>query len=107
MGAEIEKIYKVAYNKSSVAVNNMKISDDELNILATALANLVNTRTLTKIHPNMYKPEMTKYRILCADGKKRKMKRKEIIELIERLTLLAGHEITDDAKDILKGAGLW
>lgn len=83
------------------------ISDDELNILATAIAILVNTRTLTKIHPDAYRPEMTKYRILCADGKHRKVKRRELIDLLERLTKLAGHAITDDAKDILRGAGMW
>lgn len=84
-----------------------QISDDELNILATAVANLVNTRMLTKIHPDAYRPERTKYRILCVDGKHRKMKRQELVELLERLAKLAGHDISGDAKDILRGAGLW
>lgn len=83
------------------------ISDDEMNILATAVANLVNTRTLTKIHPDAYRPELTKYRILCADGKHRKVKRRELIDLLERLAKLAGHDISDQAKDILRGAGMW
>jgi len=83
------------------------INDAELNILATAIANLVNTRTLCKVSPDQYQPEKTKYRILCADGKNRRIRRKDLINLLEKLTNLAGHEISEDAKGIIRSAGLW
>lgn len=81
-------------------------TDDEMNILATAVANLCNTRSLCKVSPDPYQPEKTKYRILCADGKKRRMKRKQIVELVEKVAKLAGHEVTDDVKDVMQMAGL-
>lgn len=87
-----------------MAVN---LSIDEMNILATGVACLVNTRQLTKIHPDQYKPDLTKYRILCTDGKHRKIRRRELIKLVEKLAALAGQEFGVDSQDVLRGAGLW
>ena len=81
-----------------------ELTDDEMNILATAVANLVNTRSLTKISPDMYNPDKTKYRILCSDGKRRRTTRKKILQLLEKITNLAGHELSDDAWSIIRGA---
>ena len=82
-----------------------KFTNDEMNILATAVAALVNNKDLCKIFPNA-NPDRTKYRILCVDGKKRTLKRKVLIALLEKVALMSGYNIGADTKDVLKGAGL-
>lgn len=86
-----------------VAVN--EFSDDEMNILTTALANLCNTRVLCKVTPNIQAPERTKFRFVCSDGKKRRLERREVIALNVKIARLAGHEIKD-IEGLLQEAGM-
>ena len=84
---------------------NAVLSDDELNILSTALANLCNTRTLCKITPDFYAPEKTKFRFLCSDGVKRRLLRRDLIALFEKISACAGHEL-GDVRGLLEEVGL-
>lgn len=84
-----------------MAVNGL--SDDEMNILSTALANLCNTRALCKITPH-YIPDKTRYRFVCTDGQKRRLSRAELIALFEKLARLAGHEL-GDVGELIREAG--
>lgn len=86
-----------------MAVN--EFSDDEMNILSTAIACLCNTRSLCKTTPNIHAPEKTKFRFLCSDGVKRRLLRREVIGLNVKIARLAGHEIKD-IDELLREAGL-
>lgn len=78
---------------------------DEMNILTTALANLCNTRALCKISPDAFAPEKTKFRFLCSDGVKRRLLRRDVIGLTEKIVRLSGLEL-GDVDELLHEVGL-
>ena len=82
-----------------------EFSIDEMNVLATAVASLVNNRYLCRTFPNKSE-EKTKYRILCSDGKKREFFQWQLVALVEKVAKLAGHNIDGESRKILTEAGL-
>jgi hypothetical protein len=77
------------------------LSNDELNLLSTALAALVNNRELCTI-----KRGGEQYSILCADAQRRNFSQDQIVGVLERLAGVAQGSLSTQAKETLKGAGL-
>jgi hypothetical protein len=77
----------------------MQLSMDELNILCTALSQLTNSR--------LCRVKNGRYRFTCADGRRRSMTEAELLNLMDRLTLEAGHKpVSEDALEMAKEVGL-
>lgn len=77
----------------------MQLSLDELNVLSTALAQLVSS--------NLTRVKHGRYRFLCSDGRKRAFSEDELLSLMDRLAGEAGvGPVAGEALSVAKEAGL-
>jgi len=77
-----------------------EISDDEMNVLSTALIALVDSSACKRNKKGLFV-------VRCGDGRKRKFTEKQFIRLIDKLAVLAGHgSVKKEALAMAKAGGL-
>lgn len=77
-----------------------ELSDKEMNILSTALVTLVDSSLCTRDRRGRFK-------IRCGDGKRRKLSKAELVEIADKLSILAGHgSVKEVALEVAQETGL-